>query len=241
MKKIIFLSLAGTLLLTSCFGKNVDDTANDRAVIVDCYKEVSTALDSNKTNSLTKNSLDLPSTVYEKTDDSYNVNATKQMIYFLSLAYENENMPVGAVTSHITCDAKDESGIVIQENDLMIKSILDRDNNKVLCEVYGTTKEVSEDANHAFIVCEVNYDFSSNKVNSFDLYIEDKGENAYLDFFLQKYENNTLYDYKEYTEPYDTEIKEYYNTNYWTNFNATFETAVEAGDFSDEYNESLKL
>ena len=180
MKKTILLPLACVLLLASCKATNVDNLTdtnnnfNEREIYVDCFKEVSQALDStNKANGQT-NSLDIPSTEFEKMTDYSNLEGTKAMISFLSLVYENEKFPIDDVTAHITCNAYDENENVLQYNDMNIKSILDKENNKVLCQYYGTSKMALEDEITGYIVVEVNYDFNTNEVKSFDLYMEVK-------------------------------------------------------------------
>lgn len=156
------------------------------------------------------------------------------MIYFYELLYKNKNYPIVDNPVKIIADYK-KNNVLVQHNDNYFKNVMDKENNKINVEIYGTTAR--DDYSHlAYTNVSINYDFDNSKLIGFELFVfEANNDNSLECKIAQKYENDKMYELKYAKE---TEACNIYNDIYLSYY-GSLDTAVLAGDFSAEYIKSI--
>ena len=231
-KRVIGISLLLPALLISCSSKKDDTKKDDRAYYVDAYGKIVDKLTEYESKTELK-SLTFPDD-YDEFTEYGNVTGTKAMIYFYELLYKNKNYPIVDNPVKIIADYK-KNNVLVQHNDNYFKNVMDKENNKINVEIYGTTA-TDDYSLLAYTNVSINYDFDNGKLIGFELFVFDVNNDNSLECKIaQKYENDKMYELKYAKE---AEACNIYNDIYLSYY-GSLDTAVLAGDFSAEYIKSI--
>ena len=233
MKKIILVIITALLfVLSGCDKKenNNNESTNKYAIVLE---KVNNALAKNEAN--TKTSLtDINNSYVEKIDDN-SIKAARAMVYYLELLYKNDRFPITDNPVTFSGDyVKD--GTIIQKNDM---TMLAKTNNTNLItfDVYGTSSDSSQESTSYFRI-DVVFDFETDELSSFNLYIASTDSNEELvDIWLShKYDGTKLYEFNTSDSSIRSELVNYLNDNYWQQFKSQLPNAITAeGNFAAEY------
>lgn len=225
MKKIfvVFLALVGLLSLAGCNKSNPD-----RDVYINvCQKVLDTI---NNKSDVKLNDYVVSDDDYVKDDDVNGLMPVRCMIYFIELLYKNESFPISDNAVSFRSDYV-KNGVILQYNEQSFKASLDKENNKVIISLigYSSFDENYKDGIKAYLHLDVDFNFNSNEITAYSLFVGDLGN-----FMYEVYKDGEVYSLdRTKTEANNQIAKEYEND--FNNLEAESVNLESIGDFSFEY------
>lgn len=239
MKKFfsLFLVLILSISLFGCDsnGDNPKEEESQRELYKEVYGNISDFLLESENWNI-KQKLSFVESDFKETTHYDNIKNAGKFFYFASLLYKNNNFPIIDKPVEFKCDY--DGDMFTQKNTMAYMGTLDRTAGNVKAVFYGTTVNSRAAADDIlFLHIDVNYNFTTNTVESYELYlyfVRDGDQNTvsgeiYLDGVMKSTNENVSQETKDIV------------MNYYNSFLVDCEDVYKNDlDFSSEYKETME-
>ena len=158
------------------------------------------------------------------------------MVYYLELLYKNDKFPNTDKPVSFKGDyIKD--GKVLQENNMTMLAKTN-DKNLISFDACGTSNMSNQEETNNYIKLDIVFNFETDELVSFHLYIASLDSNNELEdiWMSHRYDGVKLYEFKAEDPSIKSELVDYLNDNYWSEYKPQLSTAISAeGNFTYEY------
>ncbi len=232
MKKIILVVITAFLfVLAGCDKQENNGSTNKYAVALEKVNNVLKNNEGNKKTSLQ----DVNNSYVEIVDDN-SVKAARAMVYYLELLYKNDKFPNTDKPVSFKGDyIKD--GKVLQENNMTMLAKTN-DKNLISFDACGTSNMPNQEETNNYIKLDIVFNFETDELVSFHLYIASLDSNNELEdiWMSHRYDGVKLYEFRTEDSSIKSELVDYLNDNYWSEYKPQLSTAISAeGNFTYEY------